>query len=110
MLQRFVPDGRHLAISWQISAVYGRPGSHYSPLSVAQHLIHSPAVDTCRLGELMQHDDERPRPAEQPDKAPETPTDEPKPAPVQDPPAEPDRAPYVVRNHQADKHRELGHE
>lgn len=49
----------------------------------------------------MQHDDERRRPPEEPDKAPETPTDEPKPAPVQDPPAEPDRAPYVVRNHQA---------
>ena len=31
-----------------------------------------------------------------PDEAPETPTDEPKPAPVQDPPAEPDPAPYVV--------------
>jgi uncharacterized protein len=31
-----------------------------------------------------------------PDKAPETPTNEPKPAPVQDPPAEPGRAPYVV--------------
>ena len=32
-----------------------------------------------------------------PDEAPETPTDEPKPAPVQDPPAEPDPTPYVVR-------------
>ena len=32
-----------------------------------------------------------------PNEAPDTPTDEPKPAPVQDPPAEPDRAPYVVR-------------
>ena len=31
------------------------------------------------------------------DEAPETPTDEPKPAPVQDPPAEPDPVPYVVR-------------
>ena len=31
-----------------------------------------------------------------PDEAPETPTNEPKPAPVQDPPAEPGRAPYVV--------------
>jgi uncharacterized protein len=29
--------------------------------------------------------------------APDTPTDEPKPAPVQDPPAEPDTSPYVVR-------------
>lgn len=29
--------------------------------------------------------------------APDTPKDEPKPPPVQDPPAEPDPAPYVVR-------------
>ena len=57
----------------------------------------------------MQHDDERRRPPDEPDKAPETPTDEPKPAPVQDPPAEPDRAPYVVRNHQGNK-RESSHE
>jgi hypothetical protein len=28
---------------------------------------------------------------------PETPTDEPQPVPVQDPPAEPDPSPYVVR-------------
>jgi general stress protein YciG len=35
-----------------------------------------------------------------PKEAPETPTDEPKPAPVQDPPAEPDPAPYVVRGGQ----------
>jgi hypothetical protein len=28
---------------------------------------------------------------------PETPTDEPTPVPVQDPPAEPDPSPYVVR-------------
>jgi general stress protein YciG len=33
-----------------------------------------------------------------PKEAPETPTDEPKPVPVQDPPAEPDPAPYVVRD------------
>lgn len=45
----------------------------------------------------MQHDDERPRPQEDPDEAPETPTDEPSPVPVQDPPAEPDTPPYVVR-------------
>ena len=32
-----------------------------------------------------------------PKEAPETPTDEPKPAPVVDPPAEPNPAPYVVR-------------
>ena len=30
--------------------------------------------------------------------APDIPTDEPKPAPVQDPPAEPDPKPYVVRS------------
>jgi hypothetical protein len=46
----------------------------------------------------MQHDDERPNPPDKPDRAPETPTDEPKPTPVQDPPAEPERAPYVVRS------------
>ena len=33
------------------------------------------------------------------DDAPETPTDEPTPAPVQDPPAEPDPTPYVVGRH-----------
>jgi uncharacterized protein len=33
---------------------------------------------------------------EMPDRAPDTPTDEPKPAPVQDPPAEPGRPPLVV--------------
>ena len=32
-----------------------------------------------------------------PEEAPETPPDEPQPAPVQDPPAEPIEAPYVVR-------------
>jgi len=36
-----------------------------------------------------------------PKEAPETPTDEPKPAPVQDPPTEPDPAPYVVRGIEA---------
>jgi len=45
----------------------------------------------------MRHDDEVPRPNDEPDEAPATPTDEPQPAPVRDPPAEPDRAPYVVR-------------
>src|SRR5688500_20096423 len=45
----------------------------------------------------MPHDDERPRPSEQPDEAPGTPPDEPEPAPVEDPPSEPDRAPYVVK-------------
>ena len=34
---------------------------------------------------------------DEPDEAPETPTDEPKPVPVQDPPAEPNPTPYVVR-------------
>jgi uncharacterized protein len=45
----------------------------------------------------MQHGDPEPRPPQEPDEAPETPTNEPKPAPVQDPPPDPDRAPYVVR-------------
>jgi general stress protein YciG len=48
--------------------------------------------------ENMQHDDERPRRPEDPQEAPETPTDEPKPTPVQDPPAEPGKSPYVVRD------------
>jgi len=34
--------------------------------------------------------------ADAPDDAPALPTDEPQPAPVQDPPAEPDPTPYVV--------------
>jgi len=55
----------------------------------------------------MQHDDERPNPQEQPDRAPVTPTDEPKPTPVQDPPAEPDPAPYVVRSEAGRQDREL---
>jgi hypothetical protein len=37
----------------------------------------------------------------EPPDAPDTPTDEPKPAPVQDPPAEPDPTPYVVRSRTA---------
>jgi hypothetical protein len=43
-------------------------------------------------------DENRPDPGrgDAPDKAPDTPTNEPKPAPVQDPPAEPGRRPYVV--------------
>lgn len=45
--------------------------------------------------------EQRPDDRETPEKAPETPTNEPKPAPVQDPPAEPDPAPYVVRGYQA---------
>jgi hypothetical protein len=47
----------------------------------------------------MDQDNERPNLPDQPDRTPDTPTDEPKPTPVQDPPAEPDRAPYVVRGH-----------
>ena len=46
-------------------------------------------------------DTERPIDQDGPTEAPETPTNEPKPAPVQDPPAEPDPAPYVVRGYQA---------
>jgi general stress protein YciG len=46
-------------------------------------------------------DTERPIDQDGPTEAPETPTNEPKPAPVQDPPAEPDPAPYVVRGNQA---------
>jgi hypothetical protein len=37
------------------------------------------------------------REGDEPDEAPETPPDEPAPAPIQDPPAEPNPAPYVVR-------------
>jgi general stress protein YciG len=36
------------------------------------------------------------------EEAPETPTDEPRPTPVQDPPAEPDPTPYVVRDTRLD--------
>jgi hypothetical protein len=43
------------------------------------------------------NDDRDPDGSDRPDKAPETPTDEPKPTPVQDPPAEPETSPYVVR-------------
>jgi len=39
-----------------------------------------------------------------PEEAPEIPTDEPQPAPVQDPPAEPDPTPYVVRAHGTSGH------
>jgi hypothetical protein len=39
-----------------------------------------------------------------PDEAPEIPTDEPQPAPVQDPPAEPDPTPYVVRDYAISGH------
>ena len=47
--------------------------------------------------DVIDRSDERDTPRE----APETPTDDPKPAPVQDPPAEPDPSPYVVRGQQA---------
>lgn len=52
-----------------------------------------------------EHDDEHPWPPADP-RAPETPSDEPKPTPVQDPPSEPGRAPYVVRAQQAGTHNE----
>lgn len=51
----------------------------------------------------MQHDTERPGAEDDPDEAPETPTDEPQPVPVQDPPAEPGPSPYVVRGRMADR-------
>jgi len=41
-------------------------------------------------------DDEDRDPRDEPVRTPDTPTDEPKPAPVQDPPAEPGRPPLVV--------------
>ena len=44
----------------------------------------------------MKGDHRYTRPADDPEEAPETPTDEPKPTPVQDPPAEPGKSPYVV--------------
>ena len=64
---------------------------------VAQRLMYSPAVGHPERGDMQQHDDERPRPQDEPDEAPETPTDEPLPVPIQDPPAEPGVPPYVVR-------------
>jgi hypothetical protein len=42
-------------------------------------------------------DDRGRRLPDDPQDAPETPPDEPQPVPVQDPPAEPDTSPYVVR-------------
>jgi len=51
--------------------------------------------------DMRAHETERPTNQDVPTEAPETPTDQPKPAPVQDPPAEPDPAPYVVRGFQA---------
>jgi hypothetical protein len=55
------------------------------------------------------HDDD---PDGRDDEAPTTPTDEPKPVPVQDPPAEPDQAPYVVAGRTRATHRreESSHE
>jgi uncharacterized protein len=49
-------------------------------------------MQTFRAERPDDHDD----PADRDDEAPTTPTDEPQPVPVQDPPAEPDQAPYVV--------------
>jgi general stress protein YciG len=55
----------------------------------------------------MQHEDERPQSDDTPNEVPPTPPDEPKPAPVQDPPAESDKAPYIVRGFVAGQpHRE----
>jgi len=54
--------------------------------------------------------DERDEP-DHDDKAPTTPTDEPQPVPVQDPPAEPEQSPYVVRDARAGQSsREQHHE
>ena len=47
---------------------------------------------------------ERPDDEDHEPDTPDTPTEEPKPPPVQDPPAEPDRAPYVVRGREASGH------
>jgi hypothetical protein len=44
----------------------------------------------------MPHDDKALAGDKGDNKAPETPPDEPKPTPVQDPPAEPIKVPYVV--------------
>jgi general stress protein YciG len=52
-----------------------------------RHDPHSPG----QPGPGKPHDD-----GDRPDRTPDTPTDEPKPAPVQDPPAEPGRPPLVV--------------
>ena len=86
---------------------YGPAGS---PSSLAHSLIVSPTVvlrretiKTCAGNHLTkeaapamtQLSHEMPEPPE-PDDAPETPPDEPKPVPVQDPPAEPNQTPYVV--------------
>ena len=45
----------------------------------------------------MSRQEEPVPPNDEEEEAPETPTDEPKPMPVQDPPSEPDQHPYVVR-------------
>jgi hypothetical protein len=46
---------------------------------------------------VQQQDEDDDRPSrDEPERTPDTPTDEPKPAPVQDPPAEPGRPPLVV--------------
>jgi uncharacterized protein len=74
---------------------------------MAYGLIVSPAVESSVSQESrVQTDDLRneqtpPGPPgiderDEPDRTPDTPTDEPKPAPVQDPPAEPGRPPLVV--------------
>jgi cell division septation protein DedD len=66
--------------------------------SVAYALIKEPDGSTTYGGSRVHQDKPGPRPHDEgsPDEAPETPTTEPQPTPVQDPPAEPDPAPYVV--------------
>ena len=106
---------------------YGGSRRLRSSFSVAQRLDDSPTVAATAsliptgMGPvafssgygLEMHEKERPQePKDDPGEAPEIPTDEPKPAPVQDPPAEPNRAPYVVRgvNGGATHQRESSHE
>src|SRR5450759_2300328 len=77
---------------------YGPTLPSFFTSSVAHGLIDSPtAAVVGGVKRTTQHDDERPRPKEEPDEAPETPPDELKAVPGQDPPPEPDQAPYVVR-------------
>jgi uncharacterized protein len=78
--------------------------------SVAQRLIVSPAVgtaawtDTRVLAVLMSMSDRPPPPDEQevPNGTPDTPTNEPKPAPVQDPPVDPGRPALIVTRNRTD--------
>jgi hypothetical protein len=57
------------------------------------------SVDPVQQAGRMKHDNDapdRPPQDDDADEAPETPLDEPPPPRVQDPPAEPDKRPYVV--------------